>query len=196
LHIKRSMVWSIRRESTWPVYVVMWCCIVYFDHWRDYMLIWTQISSVNSFFAKFLAPNADNPKWQKVLIKHIQQIDIYAIWSWSPEMSVKVIQDHSTSKPNNRGIRPVRRSAASSAWTMGGLSWLKLRNSVIFKFISTKIGNNVRISVLNSCVKFLAKVAHMTEISTKVERGGYFLYSPCWLIGLDLWHVTLKTLEN
>jgi len=73
-----------------------------------------------------------------------------------------------------------RLHSVSSAWhshtETGRLSWLKQHNFVVFRRISTKLGDKVCIWLFDSHVKFHAKIL-TAEISTKVA-GGYFLCSP------------------
>jgi len=67
----------------------------------------------------------------------------------------------------------------------GGLSWLKQHNFVIFRYISSKLGDKVYIWLLNSYVKFHAKIfTHGSNIN-KSRRGILFYVHPVFVENQD-----------
>ena len=75
-----------------------------------------------------------------------------------------------------------RSHSVSSAWRShtekGGLSWLKQHNFVIFRCISTTLGDKVYIWLFDSHVKFYAKICTHGWNINKSRRGLLFYVHP------------------
>ena len=92
-----------------------------------------------------------------------------------------------------------RSHSVCSAWRSHtekrGLSWQKRRNFVIFRYISTKLGDKVYIWLFDSHVKFDAKICTHGWNINKSHRRATFLCSPCrcmdWTCALIM-HITYR----
>jgi len=112
----------------------------------------------------------------------------------APDVTVQWVQIWRAWGPLSLLSEPVSHSvnsAGRSYTEKGGLSWLKQHNFVIFRRISTKLGDKVYIWLIDSHVKFHAKICTHGWNINKRHRGATFLCSPgicVWgQIGAGMW---------